>query len=289
MATDNKELASRLHKAGAPMVPSAFYSEVGSWYIANKKQILALTGSQEKASQFIANAFTSINRIPKILECERKTFFECLLQSMTLNLSPGPLQECVYLPFKNVCTFVPMYPGLVKLIYNTGMVKKVQSKVVYECDEFEYEEGSNERIHYKSYKGNDRFEYPRIGAFTIITNIFGGENITFRDANFIQSIKDRSPAAQSSFSAWNSKFPTDVDGMWIKTSFRQGVKYQAKSPQLARAIQLDNMAEEGQVFDTGNFLADDPSKVLNEIMGAEPVAKVPEQKEFTDAIPPKVI
>ena len=270
MATDNKELASRLHKAGAPMVPSAFYNEVGSWYIANKKQILALTRSQEEASRFIANAFTSINKIPKILECRRESFFECLLQSMTLNLSPGPLQECVYLPFKEICTFVPMYPGLLKLIYNTRMVKRITSKVVYECDEFKHHEGSNERIDYCSYKGEDRHTYQRIGAYTIIENIFGGELITYRDAKFINGIKARSPAASSSFSPWNSKYPSDVDAMWVKTTIRQAAKYVPKSPQLAKALQLSDQAESGELSSENKFLIEEPDYVLDKVIQGSP-------------------
>lgn len=244
MAIDNAQLEKRVMSAsGRALVPDGFRKDAGAWFVANEKTILGLVGTREEATLFFSAAFTMVNRIPKLLDCRRETFFNCLLHSMTTGLYPGPMQECVYIPFKDEAVFVPMYQGLVRLIYNSGQVKNVRAHVIWEADEFDYQAGSVERIiHKPSFKSHAE-RGRRVGVYCVIENRFGGAHIEFLPAERVDGIRARSKAAKSSESPWNSSHPDDVDWMWKKSAIKQASKMIAKSRRLAIALDLDNQAD----------------------------------------------
>lgn len=276
MAQSNAALSTKLAAAGAPMVPAAFESNVKHWYAQNRKRILALVGgTEDRAALFIASAFAQVNRLPELLNCTPESFFQCLIFSMGTNLLPGPMQECVFIPFKEsdkdgggsrqIATFVPMYQGLVKLVYNSGFVTRIGGHIVWEADAFEYDP-AEEKIYHRPFIGAETDRGKRIGAYTTIKNRFGEVQPTFRSADFIEGIKGRSRGARSSFSPWNSRYDSDVDAMWLKTVFRQGIKWipkaaKAEALQLGRALELDNQADTGEQTITASLLNEEPGDV----------------------------
>lgn len=269
MSVDTKELSSRLAAQGAAMVPSGFEHEVKAWYAANRKRLIALVGGQEdRVALFIASAFAQVNKIPALLQVKPETFFQCVIHAMGTNLLPGPMQECVFVPFKNECTFIPMYQGLCKLAYNGGFATRISAHVVWEADVFDYDP-ANETILHQPFRGPEKDRGKRVAAYATILNRYGVHQREVRFAEFIESIKSRSRAAKSEYSPWNSQFPSDIDAMWCKTVFRQAVKWVPKSAspvalQMARALELDNGADTGEY--TSALLSDDLLDVQKSVM-----------------------
>jgi len=274
MADSTKALSTKLATAGAPMVPAAFESNVKNWYKVNRRRILAMVGGQEdRVALYIASAFAQVNRIPKLLECSPESFFECLIYSMGTSLLPGPMQECVFVPFAGKATFVPMYQGLVKLAYNSGFVTRVAGHVVWEADKFEYDP-AEEKIYHRIAECPEKDRGQRIAAYTTIKNRFGEILPMVKSAEFIQSIKNRSKAAKSSDSPWNSPHPSDVDAMWLKTCFKQAAKWVPKSSspvglQLGRALELDNLADTEEAI-TSPLLGDDIDRIKQDVIDVAP-------------------
>ena len=255
MASSNEELKNKIALANKSIVPLNFENQVKQWYIANKKKVLAWTGSEKKAALFIASAFSECNRIPKLLECTQQSFLTCLVYSMGTNLLPGPMQQCCFLPFSNKgkmeAVFVPMYQGLVTLAYNSGFVTNIWGHVVYEADvesgAFVFNQATNELKH--DFNWTPRKERGvRVGAYSAIKNIHNEVKYELLTAEQVLSVKNRSKAAKSSFSPWNSEYDDDIDQMWIKTAFRRNVKWikkdaDSESSKLGRALQLDYQAD----------------------------------------------
>lgn len=273
MAKNNEELSSKMQKAGAPMVPMAFENDVKSWYWTNRKRILALVGGDEsRAALFISSAFAQVNRIPKLIECTPESFFQCLIYSMGTNLLSGPMQECAFVPYAGEATFIPMYQGLTKLVYNGGFVTKIVGEVVRAADEFDYDDAKGMVFHRRAKGGTDK-RGERIGAYAGLLNTMGQWQYMWLEADQILAIKAQSRAAKSEYSPWNSKLESSVDQMWIKTPFRRATKWVPKnaspaSMQLARAIELDNKADMEDQSIISGLLDDDAARVLETIVTA---------------------
>lgn len=250
MAESTKELSKKLAIAGASMVPSAFENHIKCWYAANRKRAIAWTGSEKRAALFIAGAYAQVNKIPELLSCTPESFQQCLVYSMGMNLLPGPMGECYFIPYKKTATFIPGYQGLVKLAFNGGFVTKIHGHVVWENDEFDYNPAFD-LIHHKIFKGAHKDRGKRIGVYAAIKNIHGETQFTYMNAEDIAGIKARSRGAASSFSPWNSEHSGDVDAMWLKSALKRGIKLTVKDSernftgQLARAIEIDNQSDGG--------------------------------------------
>lgn len=269
MAESNAALSTKLQVAGAPMVPAAFDNQVKGWYQANRKKVVSMAGgSEERAALFISAFYAQVNRVPKLMECKPETLWQCLIYSLGTNLMPGPMAEAYYIPFAGEAVFVPSYQGLMKLMYNSGFVTRITGHVVREHDVFSYNMATEEIFHAPG-RGSTKDRGQRIGAYVIIKNIHGEIIPIFKDAEFIQGIRDRSPAARSAQSPWNSKFDSDVDAMWLKTVVRQAAKWVPKnsSPQgamFSKALELDD--NEGKI-ETAALLDEDVETIKQSVLG----------------------
>jgi len=287
MATSNAELASKLNNAGAQLVPSGFRNDIAAWYQTNKRTLLSMTGGDEqRAALFISAAFSQINKIPELMNCDRNSLYQCIVYSMGMNLLPGPMAECYYLPFKNKrtgkkeATFVPSYFGLVKLAYNSGFVTKIHGHVVYERDEFDYDPVEDRPVHRK-FKGAHADRGKRTHVYTAIKNIYRETQFMVMDAESVENIKKRSPAASSKASPWNSEHDSDVEAMWLKTCFRRGVKWivkESKSNPLAlgKALEIDDKSEVGEI-QSSIVMDDGVQSVIDDVIKPEPKPKEIEQ------------
>jgi len=106
---------------------------------------------------------TELSRNPKLLECSQESLIGAMMQCTQFGLEPGgPLGLAHLVPYKNKytgrleCQFQFGYRGLVKMIRNSGELKKITAHVVYEKDVFDFEYGLNERLEYRPYFGKDR-------------------------------------------------------------------------------------------------------------------------------------
>jgi DNA-binding winged helix-turn-helix (wHTH) protein len=73
--------------------------------------------------------------------------------------------EAYPVPYGNQCTFIPGYRGLVKLARQSGEVKRIETNVVCEHDQFTFEEGSTFKLVFKRKLDGDRGK-PR-GAYAL--------------------------------------------------------------------------------------------------------------------------
>jgi len=245
--TSNSQIADRLTYQGASENTVVFEDQVKKWFGANMKRMIGLCGSEQDAKRMLLAALNAVSKVPTLMECSFDSFARCLLTSAEYRLYPGAMQECAYLPFKGVATFVIMYPGLCQLLYRSGMIKDIEAEVVHSRDFFDFTRGSNRKLVFEPYDGDEVDRGERIGVYCIIRNTFGGEHIKYLTAREVMGLKARSQAAKSSFSPWNSEHPLDVDWMWMKSALKQN-KFVPKSPMLAAALAED--ADEISLDDT---------------------------------------
>lgn len=241
MAQDNEQLKKQLQQT-RPLTPvEAVGRGITNWFKEpeNFRKMTALLGNERQAKALVIALLNQISRTPKLAECSHSSLINCLWTSAELGLMPGPMQECAYVPFGGVATFMPMYQGLVKLAHNSGFVSNSTAQVVFENDEFDMMLGSESYIRHRPNWRSDRGKM--IGAYSIIKMTDGSCAIDFMNIDEIDRIMAKSPAAKKADSPWNDD--NGYEEMAKKTVMKRNHKKAPKSSALARAIELDNEAE----------------------------------------------
>jgi len=237
------DVALKLQRAGAPATSSSFEVQCGEWFKSNQKRLANLWGSEDNAKRLLLVAMESVNKNPFLLKCTFESFGRALLTCSELKLYPGAMQEAALVPMKNGKTghyevnFWPQYQGLVKLAHQGGFIKSIQTEVVYENDDFDFQLGTNCFLKHRPYLG-DADRGKRHAVYCCIETLHGTQ-ITVLPMSFIEGIKKRSPAARSGMSPWNGS-SDDFDAMAKKTALRQALKLIPKSTELATAMDRDS-------------------------------------------------
>lgn len=104
--------------------------------------------------RFTRMALSAINNTPKLKECSQMSFLAALMNAAQLGLEPNtPLGQAYLIPYKNKgkleCQFQIGYKGMIDLVYRNEQVQTIQSQIVYEYDDFEYELGLDSRLSHR--------------------------------------------------------------------------------------------------------------------------------------------
>lgn len=208
------------------------------------------------------------SRQPELAECSPMSILRSMMQSAELGLEVcSGTNEAYLVPYYNKNTkckeaqFIPGYQGLVKLAIESGKVKNIESRVVYENDAFDYELGMAPKITHKpalKSRGD-------VLAFYAIAHLADGSvQFDLMTKEEVDAIRSRSKA--SGFSPW----ATDYNEMAKKTVVRRLYKMLPKSKAMADALEVQAKAEagdflEGELIRPGDSeLPAVPTKVINE-------------------------
>lgn len=103
--------------------------------------------------RFVAMTFDAFRQTPALLECPVQSVLGGALAAAKMGLSPNtPLQQCWLVANWNGSTRRKEaelwlgFRGAITLATRARSVTRVWAEVVYECDEFEYEKGSEPRL-----------------------------------------------------------------------------------------------------------------------------------------------
>jgi phage RecT family recombinase len=87
-------------------------------------------------------AVTSFSTTPALRQCTGHSILASIVVASQLGLEPGVAGQGYLIPYKNTCTFVPGWQGLVGLLNNTGRAT-AWTGAVFEGDTWEFELGSS--------------------------------------------------------------------------------------------------------------------------------------------------
>lgn len=107
-----------------------------------KKQVQLAAPRHLSADRMARIALTEFHKNPQLGECDPVTVFASVVIAAQLGLEPGVLGQGYLIPYKNNCTFVPGWRGLVDIANRSGR-SSVWTGAVFEGDEFEYTLGSS--------------------------------------------------------------------------------------------------------------------------------------------------
>lgn len=201
-------------------------------------------------------ATTVLKQTPALAQTTPESFLGCLLTASQLGLEPGPpLGEAYFVPFKDVCTFIPGYRGLIKLARNSGLLVDIWAEIVYEADRFRYTLGLHRDLTHEPATG-DRGKPVYVYAAAELKD--GGRPFVVLTVAEVEAIRNRSRAAN------NGPWVTDWRAMALKTAVKQLSKWLPLSAEFNTAAVLDGSVR----TDVGDLVDVQPDYVDGEAVDA---------------------
>lgn len=261
----------------APAKPiDRFKAELG----ARQQMLTTLLPEGMKVEKFQAIVVTAVADNMDLLEVDRGSLIKACLQAAELGLVLNKsMAEADILKVWNnkikkyEAQFRPRYKGLMKLALQTGEVLKIESRIVYENDEFEIIEGTSAGIiHKRKLSGRGGM----IGAYCVWTLRNGESQFEVMSKEEILAIRDRS-SSKTKEGKVVGPWVTDEAEMWRKTVVRRATKYMPMSPEIARAVHADNVAEgvieadefDGEAADITDFGYEEPEAAEDKVSSLE--------------------
>lgn len=207
------------------------------------KQIQNYFGDQKQALKFLSGVVASIQRLPKLLECEPASLINSFMVMAQLGFMPSAVSgEAYVLPYNDkksgmIAQFQIGYQGIVTLLYLAG-AKSVVAELVLKNDKFTIINGkiTHEIDPFKTKEERGDI----MGAYAIIYLKTGGTVEGFmRKEEIMAHGKRFSKSFDTSFSPW--KRDNDPEGWMLrKTVLKQVAKLAPKNEKLNFAIAEDN-------------------------------------------------
>ena len=178
----------------------------------------ALPKGDLTAKRYISACLTAIAVTPKLQQCNINSVLKAMMESARYGLEPNsPLSEAALIPFGNNVQFLIEYRGLMKLAWNTGMLKTLDFDKVCENDHFVYK---------KTTKGIEFEHTPNLlqdrglpYAYYALAELKNG-GVAFQVMSKDDVVKHAKQFSRA-YSTKTSPWQTDFDAMAYKTVIRQ--------------------------------------------------------------------
>jgi len=178
----------------------------------------ALPQGNLSAKRYISACLTALAVQPKLMQCKPSSVLKSMMESARYGLEPNsPLSEAALIPFGQECTFLIEYRGMMKLAWNTGLIKTLDYDKVCEGDEFDYSKSSDGLLFFhrpslSASRGDGSIYY----AYAELKHGGTAFQVMTRD-DIVAHAKQFSRGYSSKSSPWQ----TDFDAMAYKTVIRQ--------------------------------------------------------------------
>ena len=184
---------------------------------------------------------TACTTTPKLLECDIKSLMKAVLEASSLGLLPdGVLGHGYILPYGKSAKFIPGFRGLMDMARRSGAITRIDARVVYENDEFEFEYGLEPKLRHVPAQMLGLEPGKFVAVYAVAKFAETGETVfevMYKDD--VEAIRRRSPASGS------GPWVTDYIEMARKTIIRRLMKYLPLSPDQQAAVAADEYAEDG--------------------------------------------
>lgn len=280
MAT--KEQASEETKALAPVKP---IDNVRQTLEQLKPQMRLALPKHLTADRLCRIVMTAVQTTPKLLECDRRSFFAAVMSCAQLGLEPdGVLGQAYLIPFGNKVQLIVGYKGLISLARNSGDVVSIAAHEVCRNDHFKYVFGLEEKLEHIPATG-ERGEITHFYAVAQFKG--GGHHFDVMTREEVETIRDSSSGYKTAIRF--AKAGQDPQTPWVqnfvemgkKSAIRRIAKYLPMNVQKAAAI--SEMYENGRHADLGEAgeLRVDPAPA-GEIIDADPMPDSHNLDSFAD-------
>lgn len=191
-------------------------------------------------------AMTTIQRNPKLLDCDPKSLLGTIIQCGQLGLEPDDILGRAYLvPFRNNkanrtdVQLIIGYKGLIDLARRSAKVSNIYVRMVYEKEPFNLEYGTNAKITHRPLSPAKR-GVAIVGVYAVAHFTDGGMAFEWLWKAEVDKIREKSKAKDT------GPWVTDYEQMVLKTAIRRLAKYLPMSVEFQKAAALDELTDTGK-------------------------------------------
>lgn len=212
---------------------------------AHKQSIVRVLPKHVTPERIMRIAHQEITSGGRLRECTHVSLLNGVIEISVLGLEIG--RTAYLVPFKNKhsgryeATVIIDYRGFIELGFRSGMVSSWPFKPVYAADEFQVSEGTHREIRHFPKLDGDRGQL--VAAYSVVNFNGGGFDFEVVGLEDVAVVKKRSASFRRGDGPWADE--DDEWTMWCKTAVRRLSKRVPQSPELQRAVVLDEMAEAG--------------------------------------------
>jgi len=202
------------------------------------------------ADRMVRLSLTAFSQNPALQKCDPKTIFGSIIIASQLGLEIGVNGQGYLVPYKDKCTFVPGWKGLVDLA-NRGGRCTVWTGAVYEGDEFDYMLGDTPYCKHKPCGEFDELKLTHVYAIGRVKDsempVIEVWPIKKVHAHFKKTVV---PALQP-----NHYSKKHLEAYAKKVALLQVLKYMPQSIEMANAVDVSYASESGKgVTIDGDFV-----------------------------------
>ena len=181
-----------------------------------KDTYLQLLPQGTNVNRFIKTAMIAVHKNPKIRQCSPSSILLAIDQAATYGLEVNSqLGEAAMIPYGNEVQFIIEYRGLLKLAWNSGLIRAIDYDKICENDEYEYTKGRSFNF---SHKPNLKGRGEAI-AYYAIAELKTGATVMMLMG--VDEIREHGKRFSKGYGSKSSPWQTDFEAMAIKTVLRQ--------------------------------------------------------------------
>jgi recombinase, phage RecT family len=264
----------RAQSGGKEDAPKGFPALLDKW----KGEIARALPKHINPDRMARLALTAFRQTPKLAECDPRSVFAAVIQSSQLGLEVGLMGEAHLVPYGNQCQLIPGYTGLMKLARNSGMIQDIYAHEVRLNDKFTLKLGLERSLEHEpltapgGFPASDEERGEAVGFYAVAVFKDGSRTFVAMSRKEVEGIRDKSRGYQAG-KRYKKESPWDTDfvAMALKTAIRRLCKFLPKSPELATALAMDAMAEQGksQNLDLNDVIEGNYAPVTDDEPGEE--------------------
>lgn len=259
---------------------SPVVANVANLLAMNMKAIQSCLPKHMTPERMCRIALQTIQRTPQLMKCTPESLVAAIVEASSLGLELDLRGQAYLIPFGKEVTLIPGYKGLMDLAYRSGRVTNIYAEVVCENDQFTFSLGLAPKLEHTpnlEERGTLKAVYAvaRVKDTDPVFVVLGKSEID--KIRKVSKTPDPSPWSQ-----WEEE-------MWKKTAIRRLCKYLPLSPEIQKAIALDEAADAGVaqhladgIIDLPPVAADTPTAGLNAAL-SETKARRPTNAEREQA------
>lgn len=213
---------------------------------------------EEQITNVLPNGFsfqkvkqTYINSLmlnPNLIQCDKKSIIMCLMTVLQMGLSPDTNLGHAFFDAsfdENTrvwnCNVIIGYKGLLKLAYQSSLVKNVTCKAVYEGDNFSYSYGLVPELSHRRSEGLKQKTITHFYAIVYLNS--GGYIYEVMELSEVLEIRNNTKSYQQAEDKTATFWELFFEDMGCKTALRKVFKYTPLSTEIEIAVKLDDFQD----------------------------------------------
>ena len=215
-----------------------------------RDEVMSALPAHVPFERFERNFSNAVMREPKLLRCDPRIVFRevCKIAALGLVLDPQLGEAYLIVDRNNDVQARIGYRGLMKLSHQSGKVSTIYAHDICQNDRCEISLGTEKRISHRPDFTQPRG--PALAYYAVVQFKDGATDFEPMSIAEINAIRDRSDAYKAFKGGFIKKTPWDSDygEMAKKTALRRLLKRVPMSPDLERALAMEDEADERDQF-----------------------------------------